>query len=320
MNRRTFIELSSAGLAARAAADSPMPMATLGKSGLRVSRFCLGGYHMAVKGDEEGVRIIRRAIDLGVNFFDSAHLYHKGRSDEVYGKALAGGLRKKVLLMSKAHERDRAGAMRQLEDTLRRMKTDYLDLWQCHQISNHKEADRLLAPGGSLEAFVEAKRQGKARHIGFTGHSDPALLKRVLEAYDGWETVQHPVNLVDPHFNSFILHFLPYARKKGLGIIAMKTNAIGGISKHKIAPINECLRFSMSQDVDVVVSGVETLDQLENNVLTIKNFQPMSKKEMDAVLARTKEGPIGKGVEEYKTWTDARGALVCPLHRDGEEA
>ena len=210
--------------------------------------------------------------------------------------------------------------MRQLEETLRRMKTDYLDLWLCHQLSTHKEADQLLAPGGSLEAFVKAKEKGKARHIGFTGHADPGLLKRVLDAYDGWETVQHPVNLVDPHFNSFIVNFLPHARKKGLGVIAMKTNAIGGIAKHKIASINECLRFSLSQDVDVVVSGVETLDQLENNVAAIKTFKPMSKREVEAVLARTKKGPIGKGVEEYKTWTDPKGAHIHPLHRDGEDA
>lgn len=318
MQRRTFIELSAAGVTAQALAATPMPMTTLGKTGLRVSRFCLGGYHMAVQGDENGVRLIHRAIDLGVNFFDSAHIYLKGRSDEVYGKALSGGLRKKVLLMSKAHERDREGAMRQLEETLRRMRTDYLDLWQCHQISTHREADRLLAPGGSLEAFVEARKQGKARHIGFTGHADPGLLARVLNAYDGWETTQFPVNLVDPHFHSFILNFLPEARKKGLGVLAMKSNAIGGIGKHNIAPINECLRFSLSQDVDVVVSGVETLEQLESNVLAVKTFRPMSKSEIQAVLERTKKGPTGVEVEQYKTWTDPKGSRLYPLHQDGE--
>jgi len=136
-------------------------MATLGKSGLKVSRFCVGGYHMAVKGDEMGVRIIHRAMDLGVNFFDCAWLYHNGRSDSVHGKALAGGRRQKVLVMSKAHDRTRDGAMKQLEDTLGRMKTDYLDLWQCHQVTEQKEVDQILGPAGALEAFVKASNRAR---------------------------------------------------------------------------------------------------------------------------------------------------------------
>ncbi len=322
MHRRTFLELSSAGLALnlKAMAEGPMPAVKLGRSGLRVSRFVLGGYHMAVHGEETGVRIIHRAIDLGVNFLDNAHLYHKGRSEEIYGKALGGGLRRKVLLMSKAHLRERDSAMRQLEDTLTRMKTDYLDLWQCHQVSSQKEVDRILAPGGALEAFVRAKKEGKTRHIGFTGHAHPGLLRQLLDAYDGWETVQFPVNLVDPHYNSFILNFLPRARKKGLGVIAMKSNAIGGITKHGIAEIAECLRFTLSQAVDVVVSGVETVEQLEHNVAVVKRFKPMSKKEIAAVLARTRKGRTGKEVEKYKTWTEARGddTTALPRHQDGE--
>lgn len=143
MDRRTFLELSSLSLGSRlkVLAETPMPMATLGKSGLHVSRFCLGGYHMGMHGEENGVRMIRRAVDLGVNFFDSAHHYNDGRSDEIYGKALAGGLRSKVLLMSKAQLRDRDKAMRQLDETLKRMRTDYLDLWQCHEVSTQAEAD-----------------------------------------------------------------------------------------------------------------------------------------------------------------------------------
>jgi aryl-alcohol dehydrogenase-like predicted oxidoreductase len=322
INRRAFLELSSAGLAAKlkALAEAPMPMITLGRSGLRVSRFVLGGYHMAVQGEETGVRIIHRAIDLGVNFLDNAHLYHKGRSEEIYGKALGGGLRQKVLVMSKAHLRERDSAMRQLEETLTRMKTDYLDLWQCHQVSAQKEVDQILGPNGSLEAFVRAKQQGKARHIGFTGHAHPNLLQQLLDAYDGWESVQFPVNLVDPHYNSFILNFLPKARKKGLGVIAMKSNAIGGITKHGIAEISECLRFTLSQTVDVVVSGVESVEQLEHNLAVVKGFKPMSKKEIAAVLARTRKGKTGKEVEVYKSWTEPKGdeTTALPCHQDGE--
>ncbi|MSV29786.1 MAG: aldo/keto reductase, partial [Bryobacterales bacterium] len=221
MNRRTFLQLSSAAVSAqlKALADTPIPSATLGKSGLHVTRFTLGGFHMRVRGEENGVRIIHRAIDLGVTMFDSAAKYHNGESDVTYGKALAGGLRQKVLLMSKAQVRDGDGAMKQLETTLKRMNTDYLDLWCCHEVNTHKEVDQIFGPGGSLEAFVKAKKEGKARHIGFTGHHDPTVHQRLLDGYDGWETVQHPVNLVDPHYLSFIHSVLPNIRKKGLGLL-----------------------------------------------------------------------------------------------------
>ncbi|MGH9633097.1 MAG: aldo/keto reductase [Bryobacteraceae bacterium] len=317
MNRRTFILSSAAiGAGATALADTPMPTTTLGKSGLKVSKFCLGGYHMRVGGEESGVKIIHRAIDLGVTFLDSAHKYHEGESDKTYGRALTGGLRQKVVLMSKAHLRDEKSAMRQLEETLERMNTDYLDLWQCHEVSTHAEVDKILGPGGSLEAFVKAKKQGKARHIGFTGHHDFTVHQRLLDSYDGWETVQMPVNLVDPHYLSFIENMLPRVRKKGLGMIAMKSNAMGPIRENGIASIEECLRFSWSQDVDTLVSGVETVEQLEQNVAACKAFKPMSKQEISTILARTKKGEHGSAIERYKKKESS--AMRHRVHRDGE--
>ena len=157
MNRRTFLQTAALSTAARPhlLADNPMPMATLGKTGLKVSRYVVGGYHMAVQGEEMATRIIHRAIDLGVNFFDSANLYHKGKSDEIYGRALSGGLRQKVMLMTKCDLYSRDAAMALLEEQLRRMKTDYLDLWQCHQVSELKEAEqtirnaRVIRPGAN---------------------------------------------------------------------------------------------------------------------------------------------------------------------------
>ena len=319
MKRRIFLQVSSAALGPgwKALADSPMPMATLGKSGLRVSRITVGGYHMRVRGEEEAIRIIHRAIDLGVNFFDSAHKYHQGESDLTYGKALSGGLRQRVLLMTKAHLRDRDSAMRQLEESLKSMRTDYLDLWQCHEVSTHAEVDRIFGPGGALEAFVKAKEQGKVRHIGFTGHRDPAVHQRLLDGYDGWETVQHPVNLVDPHYLSFIGSVLPNIRKKGLGLLAMKSNAMGGIAKHSVASIPECLRFTWSHDIDTLVSGVETVEQLEQNVLACKSFQPLSRNQKEALLARTRRGPHGSKVERYKK---PEAGARRPTHSDGEAA
>ncbi len=304
MQRRTFLQATAAALGTnlKALADAPMPMTTLGKSGLRVSRFTLGGYHMRVQSQEEGVRIIHRALDLGVVMFDSANKYHDGESDKTYGAAFNGNasMRQKVHLMSKAQLRTRDGAMGQLEETLKRMKTDYLDLWCCHEVSEHAEVDKIFGPNGSLEAFVKAKQQGKVRHIGFTGHHDPTVHQRLLDGYDGWETVQHPVNLIDPHYLSFINTVLPNIRKKGLGMLAMKTNAMGPIRKMGIATIEECLRFAWSQDVDTVVSGVETVDQLEQNVLTCKTFKPMSKPEITNLLERTSKTPTGSKVEWYK--------------------
>lgn len=321
MERRTFLSLSAAAALfadKKALADAPMPAATLGKSGLRVSKFTLGGYHMAVKGEAEGVRIIQRAIDLGVTFLDSAHKYHDGKSDEIYGKALAGGRRQKVLLMSKAEKRDAVSAMRQLEETLKRMNTDYLDLWQCHEVSRHDEVDKIFGPGGSLEAFVKAKKDGKVRHIGFTGHHDPTVHQRLLDGYDGWETVQHPVNLVDPHYLSFIGSVMPNIKKKGLGMIGMKSNAIGGITKHSVATIEECLRFTLSHPVDTLVSGVETVEQLEQNVAIVKAFRKMNAREISSLLDRTRKGPIGPKVETYKK--PEAGARNRRVHQDGEPA
>jgi uncharacterized protein len=317
MDRREFLQYTAAALGAstKALAEAPMPTATLGKTGLKVSRYTVGGYHMHVQGRDEAVRIIQRALDLGVNMFDSAWHYNKGASDEDYGIALTPSQRQKVYLMSKAHKYSRGEAMSQLEDTLRRMKTDYLDVWQVHQVVTQKEVDQILGPDGSLEAFVQAKKQGKVRHIGFTGHADPAVHQRLLDSYDGWETVQHPVNLIDPHYLSFINSVLPNIRKKGLGVFAMKTNAMGPIMKNKIATIQECLRFAWSQDIDTVVSGAESVAQLEENIAVLKTFKPMSRAEMTTLLARTKQGKIGTEIESYKRKPQA-GSV--PAHRDGD--
>lgn len=302
MQRRAFLQSAAALTAATQAqaADAPMPMTTLGRSGLRVSRLTVGGYHMAVNGEAEATRIIHRAIDLGVNFFDSAFHYHGGLSDQIYGRALAGGRRQKVLLMSKAERYSRQESEKQLEEQLRRLQTDYLDLWQVHQVSTMAEAEQVLGPGGSLEAFVKAKKEGKVRHIGFTGHHDPAVHLKLLNGFDGWETIQMPINLVDPHYLSFITNVLPVARKKGLGVLAMKSNGMGSLTKAGIATIEECLRFTLSQNIDTLVSGMETVAQLEANAATVKSHKPLSKQEISTILERTKHGKIGAEVENYK--------------------
>lgn len=317
MKRRTFVASAAAGTVLPAAAQSsnPLPMATLGRSGLKVTRIAVGGYHMNVRGEQEALRILRRAFDLGLNFYDSANGYHRGRSDEILGKAFSGADRQRVLLMTKCEIYSRDGALRVLEEQLRRLKTDYIDLWQCHQVSEHKEVDQILAPSGSLEAFVLAKKQGKVRHIGFTGHRDPAIHLRLLQATDAWETVQMPVNLIDPHYLSFIRQVIPEARRRGLGIIAMKSNAMGQITAQSVAAITDCLRFAWSQDIDVLVSGVESVEQLEQNAAALRAFRKMTPQEISALLERTAKGKTGAGVERYKR--PPQGACFRP-HRDGE--
>ncbi len=304
MKRREFLKTTVAGAAMGVAvplsAEGPMPMRTLGKSGLRVSLMCLGGADMGYRAKPDAMRLIHRSMDLGVNFFDSAHKYHDGKSDSLYGDAFRAGLRKKVLLMSKAQLRDEASATKQLEETLRRMKTDYLDLWQCHEVSYMEEVDKIYGPKGALEAFVKAKKQGKVRHIGFTGHHDPEVHLAMLNGFDGWETVQHPVNLIDPHYRSFVKNVLPKVHAKGLGKIAMKTAAMGLIKKHNVASYKECLRYAMSQNPDTIVSGVRTIEQLEENLSVIKHLGPFSDEETRQLLSRTSKGTIGPEIEVYK--------------------
>ncbi|GAB4372305.1 MAG: aldo/keto reductase [Bryobacter sp.] len=329
MQRRDFLSTSFTASAltgaSQALAQVPMPTEILGKTNLKVSKFCLGGYHMRVAGERAAIGIIERALELGVNFFDSAAKYHNGESDVTYGKVFgpAPSLRQKVILMSKAEKRDRAGAMAQLENTLRRMRTDYLDLWQCHEVTTQEEVDRILSPGGSLEAFIKAKEQGKVRHIGFTGHADPAVHLRLLESYSGWETVQCPVNLIDPHYLSFMHNVHPKVRERGLGLIGMKSNAIGNISKMRIAKIEECLRFAWTQQISTLVSGVESIDQLEQNVEVLKTLKRMSSLEISNLLERTKRGPIGPGIETYKRKTETAQTRAVAgdeeeRHQDGE--
>ncbi len=319
MQRRSFVASAAIGAALPATVQTPdpLPMATLGKSGLKVTRIAVGGYHMNVRGEEEALRILRHAFDLGLNFYDSANSYHGGRSDEILGKAFSGADRRKVLLMTKCEVYSRDGALRVLERQLRRLRTDYIDLWQCHQVSEHREVDQILGPRGALEAFLLAKKQGKVRHIGFTGHRDPAIHLRLLQATDAWETVQMPVNLIDPHYLSFIRQVIPEARRRGLGVIAMKSNAMGQITAQSLAAIADCLRFTWSQDVDVLVSGVETVEQLEQNAAALRAFRRMTPQEISALLDRTAKGRTGSAVERYKR--PPQGACLRP-HRDGERA
>ncbi len=316
MERRDFLKVSAASalglaLAGPAAAKTPpsrngMPYRSLGKTGVDVSLLCLGGYHIGVNSltDEEAVRLMRTAVDEGVNFFDNAWQYNNGRSEERMGLALKDGYREKVFLMTKHKSRDRASAQKHLEDSLRRLQVDVIDLWQFHEVCLPGEPEGIYN-GGPLEYALEAKAQGKIRFIGFTGHNLPGIHKETIERGFAWDTVQLPINVYGTHFRPFE-DVLPIANKKGIGIIAMKSMAGGPILKTKGATAEECLRYTMSQPVSAVCSGMDSLDILKQNLALAKNFKPMEKAEIAALLERTKPFATAGEHEWYKAKDTAK--------------
>ena len=306
LDRRGF--LKSAALATASVALGPwaqaaelsgkMPMRVLGRTGLKVSSIGVGGYHVGMPKEEgEAIAIVHRAIDLGVTFFDNADCYQKGMAEERMGKALEGR-RKKVILMTKVDQRDAAGSLKTLETSLRRLRTDYLDIWQFHGIGSLEDVDKIFAPGGALETAEKARKEGKIRFIGVTGHSDPQVHLAALKRYP-FDTIQMPINVLDPHFKSFRKTVVDEAVNRNTGVIAMKTLSMGKILSYQVATVAEALRWVWSQPVSVLVSGCESVEQINYNVYLAKTFTPMPEDEQAALLART-EPHKGTQVEDYK--------------------
>jgi len=282
-----------------------MPCRTLGKTGERVSLICLGGYHMGKPKDEAtSTRIVHAAIDAGINFLDNAWKYNSGRSEERMGKALRGK-RDKVFLMTKSDVRDKKGAMRQLEQSLRRLKTDHLDLWQIHEIApGHPE--RVFAPGGAIEAWVQARKQGKIRYIGFTGHANPKAHLEMLSHGFEWDTVQMPLNPADHHYLSFETQVLPELIKRKIGVIAMKTLAFGALPKSGVVTSQECWHYVMSIPVSTVCTGCESIKALNRALAAARSFNPLTEAQRQALLARTKDIALKGRHEHYKRTADSR--------------
>jgi aryl-alcohol dehydrogenase-like predicted oxidoreductase len=296
--RRDFLR-ASAGVAGAAwsrellaqdapAPDAPMPRRTLGKTGLRVSILSQGGHHLSKVGEEDAVALVHRAIDLGVNFFDNAWNYYNGMSEERLGKALkTGGRRDKVFIMTKSEERKKAGALRQIDESLKRMQTDRIDLWQFHALQRVSDVETIWGPGGAMEGAREALQAGKILHIGLTGHTDPACHLRALD-FEGVEALQMPVNPLDAHYLSFQNRVIPKAKAKGVGIIAMKTLCYGKALEKQVYTAAEALRYVWSLETNVLVSGMTSIAQLEHNAARAKAFTPMPDAEREALLARVK--------------------------------
>ena len=301
-NRREFLSAAAgiavAGLSSSVLADqedtgSGLPTRPLGKTGEKVSILCLGGWHIGAIDEKLAISLMHEAIDNGLTFFDNCWDYHDGGSEEVMGKALAeGGRRKKVFLMTKNCERDYKGTLKDLDDSLRRLKTDYLDLWQFHEINYDNDPDWVFEKGG-LKAALEAKKAGKVRYIGFTGHKHPDIhLKMLSKPYD-WDSVQMPTNIMDAHYRSFQNEVVPECNRRGIGVLGMKSLG-GGFPKGQLpdkAGLDAvtCRRYALSLPISSLVVGIASREDLKQDLDVARGFQPMPKDEMQKLLADTRD-------------------------------
>jgi len=275
----------------------------------------LGGHHAGRSRDEgSAVQLIRKAIDMGVTFMDNAWEYHGGRSEEYMGKALLDGYRAKAFLMTKHHGRDKKTAMEHLEDSLRRLHTDVIDLWQFHEVVYPNDPEMIFASGGGIEAADLAKKQGKVRFIGFTGHRDPLLHLKMLAYGYPWDAVQMPMNVFDPHYKSFQQHVLPILAQRNIGVIAMKTMASGFVLRANVTTPREALDYIWSQPVSTIVSGMESEELLEANVASARAFAPMSEQTQADLLEKTREAALTGDFEPFKTAPNFDGPIGRRLH------
>jgi aryl-alcohol dehydrogenase-like predicted oxidoreductase len=269
--------------------DTGIAKRTLGSTGVEVSMLCLGGFHIGVPPEEEGIRIIHTAIDNGITFMDNAWEYNDHESERRMGVALAqDGYRDKVFLMTKncAHDRTYANSMVKLEESLRRLQTNYLDLWQIHEVVWPDDPDRIFAPGGAAEAMLKAKEEGKVRFIGFTGHKSPAIFRRMLSQGFPWDTLQMPVSVQDASFNSFQKEILPIAQAQGIGVIGMKSLAAGHLFEDPAVTITaeDAIRYALSQPISSLCVGVDSMDVLEQDLRVARGFVPMTRAEEEAAI------------------------------------
>lgn len=322
MERREFLKVATAAALPLGAAGNPvsagngsdkvrgdMRFRRLGSTGEEVSLIGLGGYHIGVPKDEaEGVKIIRTAIDHGINFMDNSWDYHDGSSEIRMGKALRDGYRKKVFLMTKIDGRTRKEAARQIDQCLRRLQTDHLDLLQHHEIIRMEDPDRTFARGGAHEAVLAAKKAGKVRFIGFTGHKDPLVHLRMLEVaakHDfHFDTVQMPLNVMDAHFRSFGRKVLPVLVKEKIGVLGMKPMGSGLILRSGTVSPTECLHYAMSLPTSVVITGIDSMKILRQALQAVKTFQPMTSEQVAALLKRTARAAAEGRYERFKTTSD----------------
>jgi uncharacterized protein len=280
---------------------------TLGRTGERVSAIGMGGFHIAKHGltDDESIRMVRSAIDRGITFMDNSWDYNEGQSEILMGKALKDGYRKKVFLMTKIDGRTKEVAERQIETCLERLQTDHIDLVQHHEVIRFDDPDRIFAEGGANEAMLDAKKAGKIRYIGFTGHKDPHIhlymLKVAAEHGFHFDAAQMPLNVMDAHFRSFAQMVVPELVRQEIGVLGMKSMGDGVILKSKTVTPMECLHYSLSLPTSVVITGIDKPEILDQAIEAAKTFTPMSQEQVAQLVAKTKEVAMAGKYELFKT-------------------
>jgi predicted aldo/keto reductase-like oxidoreductase len=316
LNRREAIAALpfAAGLSAAA---QDIPYRPLGSAGVKVSILGVGGYHIGLAKDESlSIRIIRTALDSGVNFLDNCWDYHDGMSEVRMGKALRDGYRNKAFLMTKIDGRTKASAAKQIDESLKRLQTDRIDLMQIHEVIRLEDPDRVFAAGGTMEALVEARKAGKIRFIGFTGHKDPMVHLRMLDMSRKhgfhFDTVQMPLNVMDAHFRSFGQQVLPRLVEEKIGVLGMKPLADANILKSKTATAVECLHYAMSLPTSTVISGMESMERLNQGLSAARSFKPMTKAEVAVLLKKTAPAAEDGRFEPFKTTSQYDGTAQNP--------
>jgi aryl-alcohol dehydrogenase-like predicted oxidoreductase len=281
---------------------------TLGTTGEKVSAIGLGGYHLGHPPDPaDAVQIVHSAIDRGITFMDNSWDYHAGESERRMGIALRDGLREKIFLMTKFDGRTKDSTARQIDESLRRLQTDHVDLIQYHENIRLEDPDRFFAVDGPLEALLEAKKAGKIRYVGFTGHKDPLVHLRMLELAAQhsfhFDTCQMPLNVMDAHFRSFEHDVLPKLVAQGIGVLGMKPMGDGNVLKSgRVTPV-ECLHYALNLPTSVVITGCERMALLDQAIEAVRTFKPMSPAEVSALLAKTKAAAMTGQFEPFKTTT-----------------
>lgn len=301
-----------------------VPTRPLGRTGEQVSIIGLGGWHLGVSymDEQTSIRIVRASIDRGITFMDNCWDYNDGLSEIRMGQALGDGYRQKAFLMTKIDGRSRAEAARQLDESLRRLRTDCIDLVQHHEIIRYEDPNRIFDEDGANAALVEARQAGKLRYIGFTGHKDPRIFQYMLEeareAGFRFDAVQMPLNVMDAHYRSFEKLILPDLVADGIGVLGMKSLASGVILKSGVVSALECLRYSLRLPVSVLITGIDRLEYIDQAVEAAHTFQQMTDSDVADLLARTK-GPAARGAyEPFKTASTFDGTALNP-HWLGEE-
>ena len=302
---------------AHAINNGTVPTRVLGQTGEKISLVGLGGYHLGMQSSEqESIRIIRTGLDSGVTFLDNCWDYNNGQSEIRMGKALRDGYRQKAFLMTKVDGRTKQAAAQQLEESLRRLQTDHIDLLQFHEVIRDNDPDRIFAPGGGMEAVLEAKKQGKVRYIGFTGHKSPDIHLKMLESAFAhnftFDAVQMPLNVMDAHYNSFEKKVLPVLLKHKIGVLGMKPMGDKIILNSKTASPIECLHYAMNLPTSVVITGCDSLQILQQALQAARSFKPMSSGEVSTLLAKTAPAAARGQFELYKTTHNFDGTYQNP--------